>query len=59
VDVTINGESYFDNYKYPLLFDGGGGVGERRVTPGRNPVGVDEVGGMMTQGRRWCANLGL
>jgi len=29
------------------------------ITHGRNPVGVDEGWGMMTQGRRWGANLGL
>ena len=32
---------------------------DKGVTHGHNPVGVDEVGRMMTQGRRWGANLGL
>jgi len=31
----------------------------KSITHGRNPVGVDEGWGMMTQGRRWGANLGL
>jgi len=31
----------------------------KSITHGRNPVGVDEGWGMMTQGRRWGPTLGF
>jgi hypothetical protein len=44
VDVTINAVRYFVNYFYSLLlFYGGQGGEDRRVTRGRNRVAVETV----------------